>query len=284
MSFQKYQNTIEKKTPFHFDRETSIGVGGISPVAYYPRTMAEMIGLLRELKTPYYLLGNGTNVLPPEKSDRVVVKTTRLSFIKEDTMFVSCGAQVSTLLKLCKKGYTGAEFLAGIPASIGGLLYMNGGANGRFISSIVKGVVVFQKGEIVYRKREDCDYSYKHSRFMSESCVILGAYFSLIREDPQKVQERIEKVLEGRKRLPKGRSMGCVFKNPEGDSAGRLIDLAGLKGARIGGAVVSPEHANFIIAERGAKREDIVRLIDRMKREVYKKFQIRLEEEIRYIP
>jgi UDP-N-acetylmuramate dehydrogenase len=180
-------------------------------------------------------------------------------------------------------GYTGAEFFAGIPCTLGGMLYMNGGVGGRYVADIVKTVRVIRNGVAVDLTVEECEYSYKNSAFMRTNDFILGALLRLEKSDKQTIEEEIRRWLAKRAHLPKGKSMGCVFKNPQGVSAGALIEGAGLKGARVGGAKVSELHANFIINDKNATAEEIRALIHKIKTAVYKTYGVSLEEEIRYI-
>ncbi|MFR1554454.1 MAG: UDP-N-acetylenolpyruvoylglucosamine reductase, partial [Coriobacteriales bacterium] len=129
----------------------------------------------------------------------------------------------------------------------------------------------------------ECEYSYKHSVFMRDGSVILGASFVLEDADGETVAKKRAEYLEKRRRLPAGRSMGCTFKNPPAETAGKLIEGAGLKGLRVGGAVISTEHANFIINEGGATSADVRALINLIKNAVFARYGVELEEEIRYI-
>ena len=218
---------------------------------------------------------------------QIIICTSQLnSFYEEEQegeviLNLSCGAAVSALLKLCRQnGYSGAEFLAGIPASLGGIVYMNGGA-GKYISECVESVRIFD-GKIRELSNKECDFSYKHSTMRDIKCFILSVKLRLKRENPQIVRKNIEDALSARSHIPAGRSCGCVFENYCGVSAGKIIESAGLKGATFGKAYVSRDHANFIINE-GERAEDVFRLIKYIKQEVYKKFGITLKEEVCYI-
>jgi UDP-N-acetylmuramate dehydrogenase len=142
---------------------------------------------------------------------------------------------------------------------------------------------VYRDGQILDLAVSDCEYAYKQSVFMHTDDVILGGTLRLTPSTPQTVKEEISGWLEKRAHLPKGKSMGCVFKNPTGFTAGALIDGAGLKGLRIGGAMVSTQHANFIINDNHATAREIHTLIGQMKERVFQRYGIALEEEIRYL-
>ena len=280
-------NTIFVERPFDFAKHSTIGCGGFARVGYYPKTEGEVKALLSHLKNEVIVVGNLSNVLPLEGVTRkAVLCTKKLTKIREteEGVFVSAGVTSAALLRYMQEtGFSGAEFFAGIPCTLGGMLYMNGGAGGRYVSDIVKSVRVIRDGEIVDLPLEKCGYSYKNSVFMRTNDVILGGVLHLEKRDKQTVEDEIHRWLKKRAHLPKGRSMGCVFKNPQGISAGSLIENAGLKGFRYGGAKVSELHANFIINDQKATAQEIRALIQIIKTAVYTQYGVRLEEEIRYI-
>lgn len=279
--------TIYTESPFDFAKHSTIGCGGFARMAYYPQTEQEAVYLLSTLKDGWVTVGNLSNVLPSDEgTNRAVICTKKLTEIREKTdgVFVSAGVTSGALLRYMKDvGYTGAEFFAGIPCTLGGMLYMNGGAGGKYVADIVKNVRVIREGVAVDLPVEECEYSYKHSVFMCTDDFILGALLHLEKADKQTITEEISRWLAKRAHLPKGRSMGCVFKNPQGVFAGALIEGAGLKGARVGGAKVSELHANFIINDKDATSEEIRVLIQKIKTAVYEKYGVTLQEEIRYI-
>ena len=160
---------------------------------------------------------------------------------------------------------------------------MNAGVSGKYIAEIVEKVLIYREGERYELSQTDCGYAYKQSVFMDGKSVILGAKLNFTPSEKERIQRERERYQKRRAHLPKGKSMGCVFKNPVGFSAGELIDDAGLKGLRIGGAKISEEHANFILNDNHATAQDIRALIGVMKKVVFAKHKIRLEEEIRYL-
>lgn len=278
------------KNPFFFAENASIACGGYSPAAFYPRTetaLAELVQKLNGESLPFYTLGNMTNVLPPEGAcKRLIVCTKSMkSAIKEkNTLYVSAGVTSGELLRACKRyGLSGAEFTVGIPCTMGGLLYMNGGAGGVYVSEIVENVRALYQGEVVALSNAECQYAYKSSVFMREDLIILGATLKLTPSDTDGIARRIARFSARRAGLPKGRSMGCVFKNPDGDVAGRLIEQAGLKGFRVGGAYISQEHANFIINDGRATVSQIKQLITIIKNAVNAQYKKQLQEEIVYL-
>ena len=276
-------------SPFDFSKNSSIGCGGSAAIAFYPSSVAELTALVEKLEKdeiPYYVLGNLTNVLPPDGESRfAVVSTKKLNgVVMGELVFVYAGATSGALLRACKREKkSGAEFLSGVPCTLGGALYMNAGAGGKYISEIVENVLLLRKGERRILPVKDCGYSYKKSVFMENGDILLGATLHLERATAGQIEEREKYYLDRRKGLPKGRSMGCVFKNPVSAYAGDLIERSGLKGFRIGGAKISEEHANFIINERNATAKDIRALITLAKNAVKSQYGIELKEEIRYL-
>lgn len=277
---------------FNFSEHTTIGVGGKAESAVYPcsvKAMTSAIAFFKENEIPYLILGAGANVLPSDRGfSGAVLKTDLLDQIKitgETKIFAECGVRVSKLLNFANESSMGGiSFMAGIPASLGGAVFMNAGiAAGHIGDNIERVLAVSSKGEVVWLSKSECCFSYKRTVFSEEGYTVLGAELNLEFCEKESAKQEIARVLQNRQRLPRGKSMGCVFKNPNGVSAGALIEKAGLKGTRKGGALISPLHANFIINTGGAASSDITDLIELMKREVYAYSKIRLEEEIRYI-
>ncbi len=283
-----YEN-YEAKKPFTFSDHTSIGCGGYARVAFYPKTVEGFCSLVTKLKTdgiPFYTVGNMTNVLPPDgESRRVFICTNKLKNVRlKNEFYVSAGITAAELLRLCKTQLkTGAEFLEGIPCTIGGAVYMNAGVEGGYIGDVIESVTMFKDGKISVIKRKDCNFSYKRSVFMENEGIILGASLRLIKASEKTIENKIDAYRARRAHLPKGRSMGCVFKNPNGVSSGKLIDGAGLKGLRVGGAKISSNHANFIINDQNATSAQIRTLIGIVKNAVFTQYKIRLEEEIQIL-
>lgn len=278
------------ESPCSWKKHTTVGCGGDARAGVFPRSFTELIAVVDALQSggyAYRVLGNGSNVLPGDgRSETAFVFTKLLSFCSFSSIPLAyAGTTAKAFLDACEEcGKSGAEFLDGIPCTMGGAAYMNAGAAGRYLSEVVHSVIVYRKGELHSYLKDDCAYAYKSSRFMSDDGVILGVTFDLLDAPKEEIQEKRKFYRARRSGLPKGRSMGCVFKNPDGDSAGRLIDGAGLKGMKIGGAYVSTEHANFIINDGYATSRDVKELITVIKNAVYQQYKIRLEEEIRYLP
>ena len=275
--------------PFAFSKNSSIGCGGQATVAFYPKDVVELTALIQQLTqdgTRYCVLGNLTNVLPPDGVvDFAVVCMKGLNgIVVGEGVFVQAGVTSGALLRACKAAKRGgAEFLSGIPCTLGGALYMNAGAGDKYISEIVESVTVLREGKRRILSLKDCEYAYKHSVFMENGDIILGATLRFEKATEEEIAKNEEYYLSKRLHLPKGKSMGCVFKNPPSAFAGDLIERSGLKGFRIGGAKISEEHANFIINDRNALSSDVKALIAVAKNAVRSQYGVRLEEEIRYL-
>ena len=281
------QNGIPSERPFDFSQHSTVGCGGTAKVAFYPSNEEEVKTLLAAYPKAWTAVGNLSNVLPPDEGlDKTVICTKRLTEIvpTKQGVYVSAGVTSGRLIQYMQEtGLSGAEFVAGIPCTVGGLLYMNGGARGRYIADIVQSVRIIRDGKRIELPNAACQYSYKNSVFMHTDDFILGGTLRLEDKGHFAVAEEVRRYLQMRTHLPKGKSMGCVFKNPDGRSAGALIEGAGLKGLRVGGAKVSEIHANFIINDQNATSKDICTLITLIKNAVQAQYGVVLEEEIRYL-
>ena len=272
--------------PFSLTQNSTIGCGGFAKTAFYPTSVLDMIELLSALSEkniPFYTVGCMSNVLPPDTlSKRVFVCTKKV--VERQDEFYGAGITAGKLLAHCKRAkLSGAEFLEGIPCTLGGALYMNAGVQGGYIGDIVDEVKVWRNGKVYTLDKSECGYAYKHSVFMQDNSVILGAKLRLVKSTLPQIESELARFRCRRAHLPKGKSMGCVFKNPQGYSAGKLIEGAGLKGYMLGGAYISDTHANFIINKGNATAEEIRALIALIKNAVYAQYKVKLEEEIRYL-
>lgn len=271
-------------------KRSCIGCGGNAKFALFPndeKELAALLGVLQANGFSYRVLGNLSNVLPPDgEYPKIPILTECINQIKIDGDEVYAGAGTSSgkLLRFCKeRGLVGGEFLTGIPCFVGGATYMNAGVRGAYMQEIVSGVLVYVDGQTVKLTAKECQFSYKNSLFMHRDAVILGVYLKFKQDTPQAVEKAIAEYAQNRKNLPVGKSMGCVFKNPQGGIAGKLIEGAGLKGLTLGGATISEKHANFILNENACKSSTIKTLILLIKDRVQAEYGIRLQEEIIYI-
>lgn len=281
--------SVYRDDNFRFADNTTYGVGGHAKTAYFPDSVQNLKAVFNYLVAQnerFVVLGNGSDILAADGGfDGCVICTKRLKGIYEtqdDTLYCLAGTTVGDLLKYCTfKGLSGLEYLAGIPATMGGIAYMNGGAAGTYIcDNIVK--IDFFDGKNRSFSNNQCDFGYKYSIMRDIIGVITGVEFKVCPEKPENVKKNIACVLNGRNWHPKGKSCGCVFKNPQNVSAGKLIDECGLKGLSVGGAVVSDKHANFIL-NNGGSAADVKKLIDKVKQTVFEKTGILLQEEVVYI-
>ena len=276
---------MKMERDFSFSRHTTIGCGGAAAAAVYPRSneeTAELLSLLRRERIPYCFLGAGANVLPPDGSYEGVVVRVSATRLQSDGERIKAGAGVTggSLCRFARRlNLSGFEPFTGIPMTLGGGVTMNAGVAEGHFSDVVERVVGIEDGKIRIFSREDCRFSEKRSVFQEGIAVtelfLKGTF--LAREEIEKKTEYFRKK---RDHLPRGRSMGCTFVNPQGLSAGKLIDECGLKGLRVGGAHVSEIHANFIINEGGTS-DDVAALIDIVKEKVAEQTGILLKEEIR---
>lgn len=280
---------VIKEENFSFAKNTTYRCGGNAKVAYFPQTAEQaerVFSFLKEKNISFVTVGNGSNILASDKGyEGAVISTKHLSGIEKtcrDTLFCLAGTKVSTLLKFCaENGLGGLEYLSGIPATIGGIVYMNGGAGGTYINQNVVSVRIFD-GSMRDLSNKNCQFGYKYSTMRDINCLILGAELKIVPKSREKVEQDILYFSERRSGHPKGASCGCVFKNHGNISAGKLIDEAGLKGLTIGNAAVSGKHANFII-NKGTSSSDVRALIDEVRRRVFDRTGIILEEEVVYI-
>ena len=277
-----------QENAFDFALHSTIGCGGIAKRIFYPKTELETFQLIEKLHLdaiPYFVIGKLSNVLPPDReTDTVLISLQYLQGISAAKgVYVQAGVTSASLLRYCVDyGRSGAEFLTGIPCTLGGALYMNAGVSEAHMSDIVQSVTVVEPDGVKILSVKDCAYAYKSSRFMQTGGVIVGARLKLFETNPVEVKQKIDAFNKKRAWLPKGRSMGCVFKNPDGQSAGVLIEKSGLKGVAYGKARVSDVHANFIINE-GTLSKDVETLIAIVKQKVKEKQGVVLQEEIRYL-
>lgn len=278
---------IEKN--FSFARHTTIGCGGVAEVCLYPGSAMELcdvLGFLDERNIAVCFLGAGANVLPADgRFCGAVIRFSRMNAIRAegDTIVAGAGVTGGTLLRAAAScELSGLHFLTGIPMTVGGAVAMNAGVADRHISDVLLWAEGVENGRIRRFSRSECLFAEKTSIFQKK-IPVTRACFAGEPSSAQRIAEERARYRARRSRLPKGRSMGCVFVNPPEGSAGAIIDECGLKGMRLGGARVSELHANFILCE-GATASDVARLIAFVRGEVYQKTGILLREEIKRIP
>ena len=255
------------------------GTGGVGFAVVYPNSVEELKNIVNALENnvDYFVVGNGSNLLISDKGySGVIIRTSKLNKItfKSNFLIAECGAMLSKVISEMKNNsFGGLEFAIGIPATVGGAVAMNAGCFNNSVSNSIK-YVVTNKG--VYNK-ENCQFSYRNSRFLKGE-TILKVCFECQIVEPDLLEEKINSYRSFRKN-PKGKNCGSIFKN-DGYFAGKVIDECGLKGYRVGGARISFEHANFIVADDSATSYDIYSLIKSVKEKVLMKKGITLQEEL----
>jgi len=275
---------------------TTMGVGGPADAMYQAeqsRELAEVAGFLRDEGIPFMVVGKGSNLLVTDKGYRGAIILLKGSFTdisrKEESpseLHAGAGSSIVDLLLFCRRAELGGmEFLSWVPGTVGGAVAMNAGAFGRETGDYVNCLEMMNRqGEISEIVSSDLSFSYRRLE-IEEGSIILSARFGLKHRIRAEIEKEIAFLMKKRKHsqplaYP---SAGSIFKNPPGDYAGRLIEEAGLKGRRMGGAMVSERHANFIINTGGARAEEILSLIAIVRQEVLKKSGIELEPEVRVV-
>lgn len=279
-------------------RHTSFKTGGPADVLVAPRDIDDLrntILLANMWNTPYYIIGNGSNVLVSDAGVRgLVILSEDLEehlLIEEngETARVEASAGMSVIkvaMEVSRRGYKGLEFAAGIPGSVGGAVFMNAGAYGGEIKDCLKSVMVIDRDGNYFRMEADeLDLSYRHSCIGEKNLFITSAEFELAAENAETLLETIAGLNKARreKQPLEYPSAGSTFKRPEGYFAGKLIQDAGLRGFSVGGACVSEKHCGFVINKDHATSTDIYNLICEVSDRVYNSFGVRLEPEVRMI-
>lgn len=275
------------KNDFDIKIYTSFKIGGKIKEIYFPESLDD----LKDLPTASVVVGNLSNTLVSSYGvDFPVFSTSKLDKITIDGTKVIAGAGVKgpkLAQTVAEYGLSGLEFMIGFPGSVGGEVYMNAGAHGQAVSDVFKSAIV--KGEekdFITLNKEDMNFSYRHSICQDKRYIVLQAEFELIQRDVEEIKKQMSENLEFRKAHQPSLSLpncGSVFKNPEGESAGRLLDSCGVKELKIGGAKVWENHANFIVNDGNATSTDVLKLMCEMKKRVKEKFNITLIPEICFL-
>lgn len=274
-------------------RHTSFGLGGPADVlvdALDERSFKECAALLADERIPSRVLGRGTNVLVRSGGieGAVLIAGGALAGLRRDERTVTAGSGVplARLLSFCAdEGLEGLEGLAGIPGSVGGAVVTNAGSHGTTIGESLLHVVAFDPGRSSTSINADALGVGYRTTALPEGTIVESVTLGLEEGDPEDIRARQREMLDRKWRAqPCGmRSAGCIFKNPPDAPAGLLIDRSGLKGTRVGGAVVSDQHANFIVNDRGATADDVGKLIDLVRARVREETGVELSLEIEVI-
>jgi UDP-N-acetylmuramate dehydrogenase len=270
-------------------RHTTMGVGGPAAVMAFPRSPGELQQTLRaraELGVLHRILGGGSNlVVVDEGLDELVVNTEDMRHVevREDgTVTAEGGANlIRTVVRCCRAGWRGMESAVGIPGSIGGAAVMNAGAYGFSISDVLEEIVVYDPRGERTEPPEGWRFHYRGSS-IPEGAAVASITVALRKDDHVALEKETQELARQRtKSQPGGRNAGCVFKNTKAAPAGKLIDEIGLKGARRGGAVVSPRHANFVVNDGAATATDVLDLVHFVHESVEKETGVDLELEVK---
>ena len=277
---------------------SSFKVGGPADLVFMPCCAQEIVHAVQTSKAfdiPFTVLGNGSNILVSDKGIRGLTlilgeKFSSISREKDrDILAADSGALLSTVAKYAAKaGLAGMEFAAGIPGSIGGAVYMNAGAYDGCMADIVMATQGYdpEKDELFLLDTPDAHtFGYRQSLYEKRGLIILRTWLRLKDGDPEEIERRMAGFLMKRKASQplEHPSAGSTFKRPEGHYAGRLIEKAGLKGRRIGGACVSPKHAGFIVNDQKATARDVMELIHEVEDCVYKECGVTMDPEVRIL-
>jgi UDP-N-acetylmuramate dehydrogenase len=273
---------------------TSFRIGGPARLFAAPtdvETLCRLLAFCSAETIPWFVLGAGTNLLVSDRGYDGLVIHLRKGWgavrIAENAVEVGAGHPLPGLArKMAQAGLSGLEFAAGIPGSVGGAVAMNAGAFSGGMSQVVTHAECLTAGgKPVVLESVELRFSYRDSHILHERLVVTRVHFTLTPREPAEILCRMEEFWAQRKaRQPLSAwSAGSVFRNPPGDAAGRLIEAAGCKGMRVGGALVSLKHANFIVNTGTASAADVVALIRTVQHRVHERFGVRLEPEITFL-
>ena len=274
-------------------RHTTFKTGGNARSFYQIydiRDLKEVLKVISEKGEKPLIIGNGSNLLISDKGIDSPVIDMKCGFdfieINDDIIHAGAGAILSRVAtEAYNNGLTGLEFAYGIPGTVGGAVFMNAGAYGGEIKDIAFSVDALINGEETVIPADEMDFSYRHSRAMNEDIIITGVTLKLKKGSKEEIKGLMDEYTARRKEKQplEYPSAGSTFKRPEGYFAGKLIMDSGLAGLKMGGAMVSPKHCGFIINYDNASSTDIYNLICKVQEEVYKKFEVRLEPEVKII-
>ena len=272
-------------------KHTTYGIGGPADLMIFPKSkqdLVKVIEIINENKIQLTILGSGSNVLVSDNGIRGAVISLKNSLkqieVDNNILYAECGTMLGKIVKhAVKNNLIGLENLNGVPGTLGGALIMNAGAWGGEISeNLVHVEIMNSKNEIQKIQKKDLNFSYRQSSFNKDD-ILLSAKFSLKKADKDIIKENFIEAQSGRKKSQplNKRSAGSLFKNPKNNSAGKLLDEAGLKGFSIGDAKISEKHANFFINDGDASSRDMLMLIKKAHKEVKDKFNVNLALEVK---
>ena len=276
-------------------KHTSIKIGGPASLMVFPTKEEELMEIAKnatELDIPWYVIGGGSNLLCADEGySGVVINLRSMKGIAEGSfaqgatlsLEVLSGTMVGEVLSFARrKGYSGLEFLAGVPATVGGAVRMNAGAYGRSFSMLVRRVKLLKEGKIEDYEPKDGDWTYRSFR---KEGIVVSVTLELAKANPEEIEKNLKDIYFKRKASQPlaEKTFGSAFKNPPCCYAGKLIEDCGLKGYRIGGAKVSERHANFIVNLGTATAKDVLALLREVQKRVWNRFGIMLEPEVKFL-
>jgi UDP-N-acetylmuramate dehydrogenase len=272
---------------------STLRVGGAADRLIAVQSRNELLGALRlarEARCPWFVLGNGSDLVVADAGIRGLVIRNRARSVTVDAprLTADAGAPMALLVRTATAGgLAGLEFGTSIPGTLGGAVWANAGAHGAEMRDVVATVETWDPRDdsSATLAGDDCAFAYRESRFKHGPEVVISATLALGSDNPAAIAARVaaNQVQRVATQPLAEQNAGSVFRNPPGDHAGRLIDAAGLKGLRVGGASVSERHANFIVADRGATATDVRALGERVREAVHTRFGIGLEYEIEFV-
>ena len=269
---------------------TWLKLGGEAEFYAEPKTLDELVAIVKRCRDedmPCRLLGGGSNLLVRDEGvPGLVLRLSAEAFnkieVRGQTVLAGGGAKLGHVISSSvREGLAGLEQLVGIPGTLGGALHVNAGGHGGDIGQWTHGATVMTRtGQIESRRRDDLHFAYRKSSL--DELVILSVQFKLEQEAPEELTQRMQQVwIVQKSSQPMGdQNAGCIFKNPRGMTASSLIEQAGLKGARVGEVRVSDRHANFLIADRGATSNDVLRLVELVRSRVAERLGVAMENQI----
>lgn len=275
-------------------KHTTFRIGGPADYFVIPHSKEELqkaVKLCKEQEAPYYILGNGSNLLVGDKGYRGVViqvyKNLGRVEVEGEELFAEAGAPLSVAAKQAQRAsLTGLEFASGIPGTVGGAVAMNAGAYGGEMKDVLKEVTVLTgDGDFLTIPKEELELGYRTSIVLKRGYLVLSARLALEKGDEGEIAARMEELKEKRvtKQPLEYPSAGSTFKRPEGYFAGKLIMDAGLRGFSVGGAMVSEKHCGFVINRGNATAKDVLDLMREVSRKVRERFGVELEPEVKLL-
>ena len=291
--FNEFYDRNDIKIDEKLSEYVNFKVGGPADILLIPNSKEQVIKsikICKENNIPFYLIGNGSNILVRDGGFRGVVlslKNVKNIYVDGEKIEAECGVMLKEVSdKAIENSLTGFEFACGIPGTIGGAVFMNAGAYDGEISKVIESAEVIDENcNIIRLSREELDFGYRSSLVMKKGYTVLSAVFKLEKGQVKTIKELIEDLTNKResKQPLEYPSAGSTFKRPTGYFAGKLIQDAGLKGYSIGGAAVSEKHSGFVINKGNATAKDITDLIKHIQDEVKKQFGVDLHPEVRII-